>query len=57
MNKQPLLVLNSTVNPLAYAFFKKDIKMELKKLICKRVLKKDNQVKPLNIDTRFTLGT
>ena len=28
------LVLNSSVNPLVYAFLKKDIKMEIKKLIC-----------------------
>ena len=30
-----LLVLNSAVNPLVYAFLKKDIKMEIKKLICR----------------------
>ena len=30
-----LLVLNSAVNPLVYAFLKKDIKMEIKKLVCK----------------------
>jgi len=30
-----LLVLNSAVNPLVYAFFKKDIKMEIKKLVCR----------------------
>ena len=30
-----LLVLNSAVNPLVYAFFKRDIKMEIKKLICR----------------------
>ena len=30
-----LLVLNSAVNPLLYAFFKKDIKMEIYKLLCK----------------------
>ena len=30
------LVLNSAVNPLVYAFFKKDIKMEINKLICRR---------------------
>ena len=29
------LVLNSAVNPLVYAFFKKDIKMEIKKLVCR----------------------
>ena len=30
-----LLVLNSAVNPIAYAFLKKDIKREIKKLICR----------------------
>ena len=30
-----LLVLNSAVNPLVYAFLKKDIKMEINKLICR----------------------
>ena len=30
-----LLVLNSAVNPLVYAFLKRDIKMEIKKLICR----------------------
>ena len=33
--KKLLLVLNSAVNPLAYAFFKRDIKKEFKKLIDK----------------------
>ena len=33
-----LLVLNSAVNPLAYALFKKDIKKELKRLTCFVVL-------------------
>ncbi|KAL9988597.1 hypothetical protein ACROYT_G003059 [Oculina patagonica] len=30
-----LLVLNSAVNPLVYAFLKRDIKKEIKRLICK----------------------
>ena len=30
------LVLNSAVNPLVYAFLKKDIKKEINKLICRR---------------------
>ena len=33
-----LLVLNSAVNPLVYAFFKKDIKMEIKKFVCRENL-------------------
>ena len=31
--KLPMLILNSAVNPLAYALFKRDIKKEFKKLI------------------------
>ena len=31
--KVPMLVLNSAVNPLAYAFFKRDIKKEIKRLV------------------------
>ncbi|XP_078366140.1 trace amine-associated receptor 8a-like [Oculina patagonica] len=31
-----LLVFNSAVNPLVYAFLKRDIKMELNKLLCSR---------------------
>ena len=35
--KIPMLVLNSAINPWAYAFFKRDIKKEMiKKLICKK---------------------
>ncbi|XP_078362585.1 LOW QUALITY PROTEIN: alpha-2C adrenergic receptor-like [Oculina patagonica] len=36
-----LLVLNSAVNPLVYAFLKKDIKMEIRKLICNENLSED----------------
>ena len=35
--KIPMLVLNSAINPWAYAFFKRDIKKEIiKKLICRK---------------------
>ena len=30
-----ILVLNSAVNPLAYAFFKADLKREINKIFCK----------------------
>ena len=30
------LILNSAVNPLVYAFLKKDIKKEIYKLVCRR---------------------
>ena len=45
--KIPVLVLNSTINPLAYALFKREIKKEFKRLISINMfLKKGNQVKP-----------
>ena len=40
----PMLVLNSAVNPLAYAFFKRDIKKEFKILFYKGILKNDDKV-------------
>ena len=43
--KIPILVLNSAVNPLAYAFLKRDIKKESKR-VCKVIFKKRNQVQP-----------
>ena len=39
--KVPLLLLNSVVNPFAYAFLKRDIKKEFKRLICIVILKKN----------------
>ena len=44
--KIPFLVLNSAINPLAYAFFKRDIKKEFRRLIGWLVFKKSNQVEP-----------
>ena len=41
--KKIILVLNSTVNPLAYAFFKRDIKKEIKRLICTATLTKGHK--------------
>ena len=39
--KIPMLVLNSAINPWAYAFFKRDIKKEMiKKLICRKTREK-----------------
>ena len=39
--KIPMLVLNSAINPWAYAFFKRDIKKEMiKKLICRKTKEK-----------------
>ena len=45
--KFPVLVLNSAINPLAYAFFKRDVNKEFRRLISINMfLKKGNQVKP-----------
>ena len=45
--KIPVLVLNSTIKNLAYAFFKRDVKKEFRRLISINMfLKKGNQVKP-----------
>ena len=38
--KTPLLVLNSAINPVAYAFFKRDIKKEIKRRVCCMNVKK-----------------
>ena len=43
--KIPVLVLNSAINPLSYAFFR-DIKKEFTRLIGQVVFKKSNQVQP-----------
>ena len=58
--KFPVLVLNSAINPLAYAFFKRDVKKEFRRLISTNVfLKKGNQVKPSTcvLDTRRHLSS
>ena len=42
--KIPMLVLNSAINPWAYAFFKRDIKKEMiKKLICRKTCREKLQ--------------
>ncbi|XP_022798496.1 octopamine receptor beta-2R-like [Stylophora pistillata] len=50
--KIPLLVLNSAVNPVAYAFFKRDLKEQVERCICCVFWKKRNNIEPLN-DLRF----
>ena len=47
--KIPILVLNSAVNPLAYAFFKRDTKKEFKRLRCIWIIKKEIKVKPCDV--------
>ncbi|XP_073228499.1 octopamine receptor beta-2R-like [Porites lutea] len=44
--KIPVLVLNSAINPLSYAFFKRDIKKVFKRLIGQVAFKYSNQVEP-----------
>ena len=51
----PLVVLNSAVNPLAYALFKRDIKREFKRLLRIVTVKKYNKVQHFNKDNSFTL--
>ena len=46
--KVPLIVLNSVINPVAYAFFKRDIKEEITRCICCVTRKKRNNIEPLN---------
>ena len=54
--KIPLLVLNSAINPMAYAFYKRDIKQEIERRICCVTAKKRNRVvEPVNADNCFTL--
>ena len=58
--KIPILVSNWAINPLAYAFFKRDVKKEFTGLISiNAFLKKSNQVKPSTyvLDTRRHLSS
>ncbi|XP_078367073.1 octopamine receptor beta-2R-like [Oculina patagonica] len=52
--KIPLLVLNSAINPVAYAFYKRDIKKEINRCICCVDVKQRNKVHPV-LDNCFTL--
>ena len=46
--KIPLLVLNSAINPVAYAFFKRDIKKEIKRRLCCAIVKERNKIQPID---------
>ena len=46
--KIPLLVLNSAINPVAYAFFKRDIKKEIKRRLCCTIVKERNRIEPVD---------
>ena len=45
--KIPLRVINSGINPIAYAFFKRDIKREFKTLLCRRRQLINNRIVPM----------
>ncbi|RMX47183.1 hypothetical protein pdam_00022254 [Pocillopora damicornis] len=47
--KIPLQVINSGINPIAYAFFKRDIQQECKRLLFKRRLNVSFAPKPKNL--------
>ena len=53
--KIPLLVLNSVVNPFAYAVFKRDINMEMTRYICCVMCKKRNRTEPIDENNSFIL--
>ena len=46
--KIPLLVLNSAINPVAYAFFKRDIKKEIKRRLCCAMVKERKKIQPID---------
>ena len=49
-----LLVLNSAVNPLVYALFKRDMKMVIiRRIICKETSKRSNQKRPTVCSSRI----
>ena len=53
-HKIPLLVLNSAINPVAYAFFKRDIKKEIKRLLRCIVVKERDKTERDNVNNCFT---
>ena len=46
--KIPILVLNSAINPIAYAFFKRDIRKEIKRRLCGTIVKERNKIEPVD---------
>ena len=52
-HKIPLLVLNSAINPVAYAFFKRDIKKEIKRLLRCIVVKERDKTERDNVNNCF----
>ena len=46
--KLPLLVLNSAINPVAYAFFKRDIKKEIKRRLWCTIVEEWNEIEHID---------
>ena len=55
--KIPLLILNSAINPWAYALFKRDIKAMIKRLICRATFRSNNSVMPFILANRSAVGS
>ena len=55
--KIPLLILNSAINPWAYALFKRDIRAMVKRLICRETSRNNNDVMPIILANRSAVGT
>ena len=53
--KIPLLVLNSAINLVAYAIFKRGINMEVTRYVCCFMWKKRNHIEPINENNSFIL--
>ena len=46
--KIPILILNSAINPVAYAFFKRDIRKEIKRRLCGTIVKQRNKLESID---------
>ena len=55
--KIPLLILNSAINPWAYALFKRDIKAMIKRLFCRASFRSNNSVMPFILTKRSAVGS
>ena len=55
--KIPLFILNSAINPWAYALFKRDIKAMIKRLFCRATFRSNNSVMPFILANRSAVGS
>ena len=55
--KIPLFILNSAINPWAYALFKRDIKAMIKRLFCRATFRSNNSVMPFILANRSAVRT